>query len=181
MSHGGNEYMVAAGAAGRVVREGFEDCGVYCCFIEYRKYFVVHCGLIQVIEIGSDVRLSGVESMRGDPVTLYNISEDRSNMLGSIRGPIEVSMASRIVIDADDRHPCYPNRDNEALWQMIVILRYTFPDYTAGGQERQTGWVMIPYALADALATWVAMRAPAVQVEWRLDDASHTRPSTTRI
>ncbi len=27
----------------------------------------------------------------------------------------------------------YPNRDSEGLWQMLVELRWTFPDFAAGG------------------------------------------------
>ncbi len=80
-------------------------------------------------------------------------------------------MASRFVIDADDRYTGYPNRDSEEIRQLYVILRYYFPNYAAEGQAwRQTGWVIVPYALADALARWLAQRAPAVQVEWQLPD-----------
>jgi hypothetical protein len=167
MSHGGNGYLVAAGAAGRSPAQGFEDAGAYCYLQDYQLYFVVYSVVIQVIHIGGVVGLTNIVCNPGQPVYLNNLRNDTSN---SIRGPIEVSMASLIVIDADDRYPGYPKRDNEALRQMTVVLRYIFPDYAAGGQERQTGWVMIPYAMADALATWVAMRAPAVQVEWRLQE-----------
>ena len=80
-------------------------------------------------------------------------------------------MASRFVIDADDRYTGYPTKESEELWQMNVYLRYYFPDYATEGQPwRQTGWVMVPYALADALAKWLAQRAPAVQVDWSLPD-----------
>jgi hypothetical protein len=170
MSHGGNGYLVAAGAAGRAPAQGFEDAGAYCYLQDYQLYFFVYSGVIQVIRIGGVVGLTNIKCNPGQPVCLNNISEDRTNMRNSIRGPIEVSMASRIVIDAAGRDLYYPKRDNEALWQMTVVLRCIFPDYAAGGQERQTDWVMIPYAMADALATWVAKRAPAVQVEWRLPE-----------
>jgi hypothetical protein len=53
---------------------------------------------------------------------------------------------------------------------MTVVVRWSFPDYAHGGAERQTGWVMVPYALADSLAAWIALRAPAVRVEWRLPE-----------
>jgi hypothetical protein len=187
--HGGNQYVVegaaqgaaqgAGGAAGQGAAQGaaqgfapgFEDAGGYCCFADYRKYFVVYHGLLQVIETGSNTRLSGITcTRRGEPVTLYNISDCRHNYMGQIRGPIEVSMASRILIDGDDRYHGYPSRASAALWQMDVVLRWSFPDFAAGGMERPTGWLVIEYALADALAAWVAQRAPAVAVEWRLPE-----------
>ncbi len=137
MSIGSNEYMVGAGGADRadsVSRDRFEDTGVYCRFVHYRKYFVVHCGLVQVIEV-SGGNIDGVQSLRGEPVFLYNVSDCRHN------------------------------------YGVYVILRYYFPDYAAEGQPwRQTGWMIVPYALADKLARWIAQRAPAVQVEWRLPD-----------
>ena len=180
--HGGNQYVVegAAGGAGGAAggagaaqgfAPGFEDAGGYCRFVDYRKYFVVYHGLLQVIETGSHHRLSGITcSRRGEPVTLYNISDCRHNYMGQISGPIEVSMASRILIDGDDRYHGYPSRASAALWQMDVVLRWSFPDFAAGGMERPTGWVVIEYALADSLAAWVAQRAPAVAVEWRLPE-----------
>jgi hypothetical protein len=168
--------MVGAGAASTESESSteptelrFDHDKMHCCFVHYRKYFVVHCGLIQVI--GPNDTLDDVESRRGQPVTLANISEDSRNYMGMVRGPIEISIASRFVIDGHSMYEGYPRRDSEELRQMCVILRYYFPDHAAEGQPwRQTGWVIVPYALAENLAAWIAQRAPAVQVEWRLPD-----------
>lgn len=170
MSDGANEYMVAAGTAGRAPAQGFEDAGAYFYLRDYQLYFVVYNGVLQVIQIGGKVGLTGIECNPGQPVCLFNLSPDHSNYLGAIGGPVDVSMASSVMIDGDDRIHGYPNRESEALWQMTVVLRWGFPDYAAAGTERQTGWLMVPYALADSLAAWVARRAPAVKVEWRLPD-----------
>jgi hypothetical protein len=168
---GGNMYMVARGRESGVYADGgFVDAGRYCHLRDERMYFVVYSGVLQVIEIGSDVKLSGIDCNRGQPVRLYNLNTDMSNYLGAIRGPVELSMASSVVIDGDERIHGYPPRESEALWQMTVVLRWSFPDYAAGGVDRQTGWVMVPYTLADSLAAWIALRAPAVRVEWRLPE-----------
>jgi len=77
-------------------------------------------------------------------------------------------MASRFVIDGYSEYAGYP-KNVEQLRDMIVYVRYYFPNYAAEGQPLQnTGWIMVRYALAHALAKWVERRAPAVQVDWRL-------------
>jgi hypothetical protein len=170
MSNDSSQYMVEGHREDTVSRKlRFEHNKVYCCFVHYRKYFVIHCGLIQVIQ--SYGNFDRVESRRGEPVVLCNLSDEQYKGLyqGSIEGPIEVSMTSRFVIDGHSMYEGYPKRDSEELWQMNVYLRYYFPNYAAEGQPLlQTGWVIVPYALADALARWIAQHAPAVQVEWRL-------------
>jgi len=170
--HGFNEYIT------NYVRKKappeslhFEETDVSCCFVYYRKYFVVHCGLVQVIEVGNG-HLDRITSLRGDPVVLCNMDKANSNLLGSIRGPVAISMASRFVIDGDSRYAGYP-KNPEQLWHMGVILRYYFPNYAAQGQAlQQTGFIIVPYALAHALAKWIERRAPAVQVDWRLPPLS---------
>jgi hypothetical protein len=186
---GGNMFMVGresgAYADGFVdaYAGGFAEPGPYCCLSEYRMYFVVYSGVLQVIEIGSNARLSGIDCDGGvvlsgiecnRPVILYNLNTGRGNSggmyMGAIGGPVEVSMASSVVVHGAEGGHGYPTRDSEALRHMTVVVRWSFPDYAHGGAERQTGWVMVPYALADSLAAWIALRAPAVRVEWRLPE-----------
>jgi len=149
----------------------FEETDVSFCFVYFRKYFVVQCGLVQVIEVGKTL-LDSITSVPRNPVVISNMDESRSNHLGSIRGPVEISVASRFVIDGDSRYAGYP-KNVEQLRHMNVILRYYFPNYAAHGQPlQQTGWIMVPWALAHSLANWIERRAPAVQVDWRLPPLS---------
>jgi len=160
-----NPYLLVAPAES----VHFQETDVSCCFVYFRKYFVVHCGLVQVIQVGNGL-LDEVTSFRGRPVELAK--HNGSGYDGSIPGPVEISVASRFVIDGDSRYAGYP-KNVEQLWHMNVILRYYFPNYAAHGQPlQQTGWIMVPYALAHSLAKWIERRAPAVQVDWRLPPLS---------
>jgi len=72
--HDSNEYITNLVAKKNPVEEvKFGETDVCCCFVNERMYFVLHCGLVQVIQVGNGL-LDEVTSFRGRPVELANVN-----------------------------------------------------------------------------------------------------------